>query len=143
MRIFEIPEKVNKSISGKCLECFSSSHNELNSPTQVIFDILRQFTRTASSEVTYNRLFALDDGCAAKKRGSIFHIPKNLGRNRQRMREKKWRALMIQQVRNQNRPSLACLFLSPAFNRSGDNLVGLVGRIARCRGLARSSRRRE
>ena len=46
-------------------------------------------------------------------------------------KEMEWRALMIQQVRNQNRPSLACLplhlSLSPAFNRSGDNLVGLVG----------------
>ena len=49
---------------------------------------------------------------------------------------------MIQQVRNQNRPSLACLFLSlslPCFQPQRRQL-GWFGRIARCRGLARSSR---
>ena len=81
-----------------------------------------------------------DDGWAAgEKRGNIFHIPKNVGRQ-QHMREMESRSVEERRALDDSTGSksespLVSLSLYPAFNRSGDNLVGwLVGSFVHCGG---------
>ena len=113
---------------------------------KLIFDMKRQFSLTTSiPRVTYDRLFAIDDGCAAKMSGNIFHIPKYVGRQNNTCgkgddgaRVVEWRAWMIQQVRNQNRPSLVSPLLSTAAATTW--LDGRFGLLSRCRGLLRTAR---